>query len=317
MIKPITNSQIWVTGASGVLGGEIARHFAYNTDRAVHAVVRRESASLQAAGIKRVLCRTVFDPNWMVGGFQNDTIIHCAGMSDPRKRFASTSELLEQEVTPHIRMLEGLLKMGWKGRFVYLSSGGTVYGNPESLPIKENHSCDPINDYGMQKLFLEQSLSRLAREHDFELVILRVANPYGSTASKITQGVIPILFTAFQNNDTFPIFGDGSASRDYLYVDDFNDAVYRAATRPMANTVTKLNIGSGIGVSLNQLIQEMGTMLGRKLNCTYEQNQFNVSSNVLCPEKAKITLDWQATTSLSSGLNRTLDFYSKQSLGIA
>lgn len=310
-------NQIWVTGASGVLGGEIARYLAGRTTEPVKAVVRRETAGLQGPQIERVLHPNVFIPSWMDDARPDSVIIHCAGMSNPRATFQNVSEVMDQQVLPNIRMLEGLLKRGWRGRLIYLSSGGTVYGEPLQLPIPETHPCNPINDYGIQKLFVEQALSRLARTWGFELLILRVSNPYGSTASKPTQGVVPILFNAFQSQRRFEIFGDGSAVRDYLYVDDFNEAVECAVRCELSRPVEILNIGAGKGVSINQLIQLMGDMLGRQLDCVHRTEHTNVSSNVLDCRRARDILGWQASTSLEAGLDRSIAVGMHQSLGIA
>src|SRR5690606_29266876 len=115
-------------------------------------------------------------------------------------------------------------------RFVFLSSGGSVYGPvPGDRTIPETHPTNPISSHGVTKLMMEHFIRLHSHLDDLEHVILRVANPYGpGQIVKTGQGLIPALLQRHAKGLPVTVYGDGSAARDYVYIDDVVDAIVRA-----------------------------------------------------------------------------------------
>ncbi|MDX5402112.1 MAG: NAD-dependent epimerase/dehydratase family protein [Rhodobacterales bacterium] len=299
-------TDVYITGASGVIGSELTLHFLAQQDHRVGAVSRRPCPLLPPSHPAQITVANPFDATWFSPRRADATIIHCAGLSDPRQEFDSFATLARDHILPHVAMVEALLDRGWKGRLIYFSSGGAVYGNTLQLPIPETHPTSPISFYGLHKLCLERALEHLARSRGFELIILRVANPYGAAVSKLTQGVIPILFRAYQTGSLFNIIGDGTAQRDYLEVTDLCHAVSLCLAHRMQEPTLTLNIGSGEGTALNALIAMIGGILNRKLRTRHLEAVHDVQSNILCRQRAHEVLGWQPLVPLSVGLQRYL-----------
>jgi UDP-glucose 4-epimerase len=142
-------------------------------------------------------------------------------------------------------------------RLVYASSAA-VYGNPIHLPISESHPSAPISPYGLQKLVSEQYLQLFAARTEFSAVILRLFNVFGSrqVASSPYSGVISIFADAMQRRRAVTVFGDGSQTRDFVYVKDVAIALAQAVRVPLEGSSTlTCNIGTGNAVSLLQLIE--------------------------------------------------------------
>jgi UDP-glucose 4-epimerase len=297
-------TDVYITGASGVLGSELALHFLGQPHHRVMAVSRRPCPLFSPADPAQITVIDPFDAAWFMPQQVDAVIIHCAGLSDPRQEFDSFATLARDHILPHVAMLEALLARGWKGRLIYFSSGGAVYGNTLQLPIPETHPTSPISLYGLHKLCLERAFEHLARTRGFELIILRVANPYGALVTKPNQGVIPILFKAYLTGSLFNIIGDGTAARDYLEISDLCRAVSLCVSHRMQEPILTLNIGSGEGVALNALIALIGGTLNRQLRTRHLPAVYDVQTNILCRQRAHEVLGWAPVIPLSAGLQR-------------
>lgn len=301
--------RVYITGASGVIGSDLAQHFAWENYREFRAVSRRPCPTLPANHPAQVQVETIFDGAWLAPDDRDATILHCAGLSNPREDFRNFAVLAREHVLPPVEMIEALLARGWRGRMVLFSSGGTVYGNPLELPIPEDHPLAPISAYGLHKVILERAFSDLALQRDFELVILRVSNPYGSMVTKPNQGVIPILIRAFLRGEAFNMIGDGTAERDYISMRDLNDAVDRVIDFEMPSPVEIFNIGSGEKTSLNDLISILHDLTGRDLQLRHTASKVDVHSNVLDCSHARDELGWSAKVALHDGLKDYLEHF--------
>ena len=299
--------KVYITGASGVLGAGFAEYFDRLPDYSPVAVSRRPCPLLPDGNKAQRQVSNIFDASWLDAGDTGATVLHCAGLSQPRAQFKNFDVLAREHILPHIAMVEAMLERGWRGRLIFLSSGGTVYGNPLEIPIPETHPTSPVSFYGLHKLRLERAFSHLVQTRGFELIILRVSNPYGSMVSKPDQGVIPILINAFLTGQTFRIIGDGEAVRDYIEVGALCRAVERAVRVGVGGRELVLNIGSGQATSLNRLIEILSGFLERPLATTSIVSENDVQSNVLDCTRARAVLDWRLEVPLEVGLTRFLE----------
>ncbi len=195
-------------------------------------------------------------------------------------------------------------------RVIFASSGGTVYGAPQALPIPEDHPTDPLCAYGISKLAIEKYLALYARLQGLDYRVLRIANLYGEGQSPFRgQGAVAVFAYQALHGQTIEIWGDGSAVRDYLHVDDAVLALLAAMVHTGTDRV--LNIGSGRGLSLNELIEALEGVLGWHIARTYrEARGFDVGANVLDCSRAHRALAWTPQIAFPVGIERTVRWLS-------
>jgi UDP-glucose 4-epimerase len=194
------------------------------------------------------------------------------------------------------------------GRIVFISSGGTVYGHPQYLPLDEAHPTNPEVSYGIVKLAIEKYLLLYERLHGIRVTILRVANPYGERQrTETAQGAVVAFLDRALRGLEVDIWGDGSVTRDYIYIGDVADAFARAVAYSGPERV--FNIGSGTGTTLSDLLQHIERLLGRPVARRHLPGRsIDVPVNVLCNELARRELGWAPECSLDDGLQRTADW---------
>jgi len=192
-------------------------------------------------------------------------------------------------------------------RFVMVSSGGTVYGVPREVPIPETHPTDPICSYGISKLAIEKYVALYRQLHGLQGLVLRVANPFGPRQRlDATQGVVPVFLGRALKGESLQIWGDGTTVRDFLDVGDVVDALLAAARYQGDEHL--FNIGSGQGLSLNQLVSLLEAQLQRSLNVEYLPSRgCDVPTNVLSIARARQALGWSPRVSVAEGLQRLCD----------
>lgn len=212
---------------------------------------------------------------------------------DVRSNLVDTLGLLDACVEEEVR------------KVVFASSGGTVYGPPVSLPITEGHPTNPITSYGIVKLATEKYLGLFRHLHGLDYAALRVSNPYGPYQNpEGRQGVVGVFLRRVYKGEAITVWGDGGAVRDYLYVSDLVDALVSAAQAGTRNNV--INVGSGRGVSLNELLRTIAGVVGEEPEVKYlPARPLDVAENVLDVSRAGEELGWEPKTDLAEGIART------------
>jgi UDP-glucose 4-epimerase len=215
---------------------------------------------------------------------------------DVRSNLVDTLQLLESCVEAGVR------------KVVFASSGGTVYGRPQGVPIAEDHPANPITSYGIVKLAVEKYLGLFEHLHDLDYAALRISNPYGPYQDPGgQQGVIPVFLNRLRTGRPVTIWGDGSVVRDYLYVSDLVEALKLAARADLGRKV--LNVGSGRGTSLNELIAIIARVTGERPEVRYVAGRsLDVPANVLDVARVREELGWRPRTGLDEGIVSTWDW---------
>jgi UDP-glucose 4-epimerase len=193
-------------------------------------------------------------------------------------------------------------------KLVFISSGGTVYGRPATLPVSENHPADPECSYGITKLTIEKYLALYQHLHGLDYTVLRPSNPYGERQDPNgIQGAITVFLGRVAKGETIEIWGDGEVVRDYIFIDDLVEGIYRASTERVASHI--FNVGSGAGQSLNDIVAVIRRVTGREARAEYKAKRtFDVPAIYLDISRAKKELSWAPVTSLESGIERTWKF---------
>jgi UDP-glucose 4-epimerase len=260
---------------------------------------------------------------WLAGNFTDqavtaaalegaELVIHLISTSIPKTSNEDPSRDLQNNVGSTLGLLEAIVGLPHQPKIVFISSGGTVYGIPRTIPIPESHPTDPLCAYGIGKLAIEKYLALYQRMHGLDYCILRLANPYGEhQLNHAAQGVIPVFLNKALHNEPLEIWGDGSVIRDYLYIDDVISAIM--ATTSYNGPDRVFNIGSGSGHSLNDLIELIRELLGRDIPCRYlPARACDVPVNILDVSRARTELGWKPNTPLTAGMARLLEHLGRQ-----
>lgn len=240
------------------------------------------------------------------------TVVQLINSSSPSLGNSHVGADFKSNVEPHVHFIESCVVSGVKS-FLFVSSGGTVYGNPSYLPIDEDHPTCPISSYGLTKLIIEHYVRLLTQHSDMGYVNLRVSNPFGpGQAINKGQGLIASILQKRMDGNTVPIYGDGSIQRDYLYIDDVIDALIAGIdTEGLKATV---NIGSGIGRSVLDVIAALENIVGEKIAVSFlEGRSTDARSNILATDKARELLSWSPKVDFSDGLRLTVEAHSANS----
>jgi UDP-glucose 4-epimerase len=233
-----------------------------------------------------------------------DCIYHLIGTVDVAGANADPIADLQQTVADSVRLLR-LCAGRPNTRVVYVSSGGSVYGVPRTLPIPEDHPTEPLSAHGISKLTVEKYLALFSRLHGLEYQVARCANPYGEwQASAGRQGIVAALLGKLLANEPLTIWGDGRVVRDFVYVRDVAEALVRLGSRTGEPRI--FNVGSGTGTSLNRLVALMADVTGREPAVEYSPGRpFDVPESVLDISRIREHCGWQPATGLRTGLAQT------------
>jgi UDP-glucose 4-epimerase len=193
-------------------------------------------------------------------------------------------------------------------KFVFISSGGTVYGIPQRVPVTEDHPTEPICSYGITKLTIEKYLNLYHRIHGLDYVVARVSNPYGEFQNPYAkQGAIGVFLGNIVQGQPITIWGDGEVVRDYVYIKDAVKALVLAAEYDAGPDEPRVfNVGYGSGHSLNDIIAEIKKVVDMPVEVKYTPSRaVDVPVNVLDISRATRHLEWHPNTELARGLAQT------------
>jgi UDP-glucose 4-epimerase len=290
-----------------VLGGTgfIGRHLCDELDHRGYNVTATGLTKADNVKTKSIDFVNIDDFTDLLKGI--DIVYHLISTTTPGTSMSDCYHDITSNILPTIRLLESCVKTGVK-KVVFLSSGGTVYGSPEYVPIREDHPTNPINPYGIHKLALEKYLNYYYVNYNLDYNVVRLSNPYGKGQNiNGNQGVIPIFLARAISGDYIRVWGDGSSIRDYIYISDAIDGIISAAEYYGEEKI--FNIGSGKGYSLLDIIQKIEIALNKKIQVLFvNSRKFDVKSNILDIGKAKEILKWHPKVDLEEGLNKTIKY---------
>jgi len=253
--------------------------------------------------------------DWVQGDFSHkevaaqsvdgcEVIFHLASTTLPRTAHEDPEYDIRTNIAGSVGLIRAVKNSGAR-RFIYLSSGGTVYGVPRNVPIREDHPTNPINAYGIGKLTVERYLQMYGYLEGLDYVTLRLANPYGpGQRPETAQGVITAFLYNIARGKEIVVWGDGTVVRDYVYVDDAVEAIAQAGSTVVSRCA--LNIGSGAGYSVLQIIEIIKEVIGHEVAIAFQSGRpFDVPSNVLDIERARSDLGWRPVTEIRDGIRST------------
>jgi UDP-glucose 4-epimerase len=234
-----------------------------------------------------------------------DVVYHLVSTTLPKNSNEDPIYDVESNLIGTLRLLQAMVTQK-VSRIIFISSGGTVYGSPEYLPVDEKHPTNPTVSYGITKLAIEKYLQLFRNLHGLKPIILRVSNPFGSRQRIASaQGVVTAFIHKALRRETIEIWGDGFITRDFLHVTDVAEAFVKALDYHGSKLI--FNISSGNGTSLNELVDIIGSIIGEKVKKNYLQGRdFDISTNILCNKLAKSELNWMPEINIESGIRNVL-----------
>lgn len=301
--------KILVTGGAGFIGSHVTEAYV----RAGHEVVvvddlssgKREQvpagATLVAMDVRDAAIREVFRLE------RPELLSHHAAQMDVRRSVADPRFDADVNILGLLNLLEAGRESGLK-RVLFASSGGAGYGEQEEFPAPESHKLEPVSPYGVSKRASELYLGCYRAMYGLEYVAMRYANVYGPRQDPHGEaGVVAIFATRLLSGEVPTINGDGTQTRDYVYVGDLVRANLALAEHPFCGA---LNFGTGIETDVNELFRLLRDACGVDVPESHgpakpgEQRR-----SVISPRLAGEVLGWRPEVELRDGLARTVDFF--------
>lgn len=241
---------------------------------------------------------------------ETDIVIHLVSSTLPKSSNDDPIYDVQSNLVGSLQMLNAMVAKKIR-KIIFISSGGTVYGKPKYLPIDEHHATEPQVSYGITKLAIEKYLLLFEQMHGIRATILRVANPFGERQRiETAQGAVTAFLYRALSGRPIEIWGDGTATRDYIYISDVADAFACAVAYEGPRSV--FNVSSGVGISLNNLVSLLEEILGYPIECRYLPGRsFDVPVSILSNELAQREMGWVPTVSLREGIENVVKWMTK------
>ena len=284
-------------GGAGFIGSNIIRRFQH-ADYEIH-VCEPIGANIQRLKGLEVqihhsllsdigsICRIIQDNDIEI-------VVHLVSTLIPGSTYEDYKNEYRNVIFPSIELMAFCAKK--KIRFVFFSSGGTVYGNKNDvLPFKETDDMNPISYYGWSKQMMENSIQFMNRTVGLDYLVVRPSNSFGHGQDIYgKQGLVAVAIGKLLKNETIEVWGDGSAVRDYIYVDDLANIFFKLIEGDVYNKI--LNIGSGRGYSVNDVLAFLKIVSGKDMKIVYQNPRpVDVSNMVLNTTRLKELIDYELT----------------------
>jgi UDP-glucose 4-epimerase len=302
--RALADSQVLLLGANGFIGRNLSLRLSGSVG---------ELRGFGRAPRSGALTQSTID--WVEGDIadtasieplirQSDVVFHLVDSSNPGSSSQESGPRSEDILKSTARILDACVSSR-VDRFVFLSSGGSLYGNTENIPTPETSPTNPISPYGQKKLAIEELLAAYRLDHGLDYVAIRASNPYGAyQVGKNKQGLIGSALIAGLDRRPFEIWGDGTVVRDFVYIDDLVAGIVQATVS--GSMFREFNLGSGEGLSVNEVLDVCDEFLEHPLERIYKEGRSqDVQKSILDISRAQSELDWKPNVSLQQGIART------------
>ena len=236
-----------------------------------------------------------------------DAVYHLAWTTLPETSNNDPVADITSNLSMSIKILDACINNGVK-KLIFISSGGTVYGIPRTVPINEGHPTNPICSYGITKLMVEKYIQQYCHIYGLDYVIFRPSNPFGEYQNPSgIQGAVTVFLGHLAKGNPITIWGDGNVVRDYFYIGDLVTAMVKALDYfPSATGERVFNVGSGAGMSLNGLINLISRITGIKPMVKHANARaLDVDRNVLDISLIKEKLGWFPKKDMDDAIEKT------------
>ncbi len=301
------NTKTLVIGGAGFIGQHLCKELV-DSGREVTVLGRRSPEALEGLDCAEYVQGDYSDLNLLKRLLENcHEVIQLAYATIPNTSFDDPLADLNQNLPPMVNLFIEASKRGVK--VLVISSGGTVYGQVDQLPIAEGDELKPISPYGVTKRVIESYAYLFSKTHGLKYICVRPSNPYGEgQVPYIGQGFISTALASLIEGHAIRVFGEGETVRDYIYIDDLASGIVAALSR--GHLFETYNIGTGVGHSNLEVIKMMGMLLpdSPMLIDYLPERPFDVKLNVLDSTKLSSHTGWKPQVNFDEGLFSTLNW---------
>lgn len=304
----LSGRRILVVGGGGFIGRHVVAHLgAAGAEVAVMDIQPPDESLARLDWITGSLTDTALFSSAASGA---DIVVFLANSSLPGSANTDLSSEIGLHVQVTVKAAEICHAQGVR-RFVFASSGGTVYGLDSRQALAEDSRTEPRNAYGVSKLAIEHYLRILTQSAGLQTVSLRISNPYGEgQRAHRQQGFVAAAMSHALEGKTLPIWGDGTVERDFIHIADVARAFVAACAA--GDTPAAINIGSGRATSLLEMLGRIEKVLDQPVRIALMPGRrIDVQRNVLDIGRARETLGWTPEVGLDEGLARTAAWWRK------
>lgn len=304
-------SSILVLGGSGFIGRHLAETLA-GSGKSVIAATKKPT-DFAHPSIENVAAAFDKPDDFAPLLARSHVVVHAASSSTP----GSTAHNPLMELDGNLRNTLSLLTALQDAPYcslLYLSSGGTLYGDRKGRASIEADALLPRSYHGAAKASIEHFISAWSAQHNAAAVVLRPSNVYGpGQAPRNGFGIIPAAFECSRHQSPLTLWGDGSAVRDYIYIDDFIRLCLAVLDKPFVHGIETYNAASGESVSLLQLMDAIQKVTGLPLECRHEPSRA-LDVRYIVPDSSAVIARyrWKARVPLSEGLQHTWSWFANR-----
>lgn len=303
--------KVLVTGGAGFIGSHIV-DLLVDEGHEVFVIddfsTGREENRNEAARYYELDIRNM-DAKNVVASEKPEAIFHLAAQINVRTSVENPYEDASVNILGSLNILEGARKAANNPRVIFISTGGAIYGDTDQLPTEEDHEARPLSPYGLAKYVVERYLEQYRVLHSIPYVALRFANIYGPRQNVEGEAGVVAIFAHQLLRGVQPVItGDGSQTRDFVYVEDAARAALAALTRGERGPY---NIGTEEETSINELFDVMQVSCGTSFKREYmSAREGDVARSVLSNKKAREAFGWEPRVTLADGIEKTVRSFS-------
>ena len=304
----IKNKKIVVTGGAGFIGSNTVKELLKNNN-SVTVIDNLSTGKYENIRDAEFIKGDITDTNILKNAFKDaDYIIHLAAISSIEQTIKDPKKSNDINITGTLNVLSEARDANVK-RVIFASSA-SIYGNTTQLPIKENAPPNPTTPYAISKITGEYYCKSFHELYGLETVALRFFNVFGprQQLNSAYSAVIPKFINAMLKDKRPTIYGDGEQSRDFIYIKDVVTAIIKATTAPNA-AGTSINIATGKGTTLNELVNTINNSLGKTIKPSYtDKKQGDIKHSLADISLAKRVLDFTPEYTLDKGIEKTIEW---------
>lgn len=298
------SDRVLILGAGGFIGQHLVRRLAGQGERII--AVSRRPADFDLPNVEPVIAELREPEDYAPLVSRSRVVAYLASTSTPGTSAGRPLGELANNLQPLAALLQ-VLQDHPNVELLYLSSGGSLHTSTSDVAATESTPVHPRSYHGAGKIAAEYFISAWCSQYSGRATILRPSNVYGpGQLERAGFGIVPTALGKIRRGETLHVWGDGSAVRDYLYIDDLVALIAAILSKKMPFGARVVNACNGIGVSLNELFATIEAVTGEPLQRTHELGRALDASRVtMNPSMAQREYGRSPATALNDGLERT------------
>ena len=301
-----------VTGGAGFIGSHLVETLHKNNIEVlvVDNLLTGKKENLNSLNLENTIYGDVGleDNLEHIKNFNPDVCFHLAAQSSVVISVEDPLLDFEHNLLQPVQLIKTLLDTDCK-QFIFTSSGGTIFGEPDVIPTSEvDYAGEPASPYGLAKKKLNELIEAMLQNETMSYSILNLSNVYGPRQDPHGEAGVMSIFTGkLLNNETPTIYGDGEQTRDYVYVLDVVDALIKSSE---SDENLFLNIGTGVETSVNDLVSILSEKISWDGKAEYKpKREGELLRSVLNNQRAKDQIGWEPAHTHDTGLDGLIDWF--------